>query len=191
MTFGSGERRVLEPEPHEFGFSYSSGITFPGLAGQPALAGGEQVEVREDDDAPLGGAADGVAQLRDHGADEAHGHRALLRVALPAVEVDALELGCRSRSRTFMNRYGASSLSHSMRVGSPRTSLLATSASSWLYAASTACGGVRSAGRSFSVIVMLIAGKLSAVSYQLSARQRRAFAAAIRVRVGVRVKADS
>ena len=56
-----------------------------------------------------------------------------------------------------MNRYGASSLSHSISTGSPRTSLLATSASSCEYAASTACSAVSDAGRSFSVMVMLIA----------------------------------
>src|SRR5262245_11508464 len=60
-------------------------------------------------------------------------------------------LASRSRLRTVMNRYGASSLSHSTRTGNPRISLLATSASSCEYAASTACSGVSDAGRSVSV----------------------------------------
>src|SRR5437868_9305545 len=66
-------------------------------------------------------------------------------------------LASRSRLRRFMNMYGASSLSHSIRTGSPRTNLLATSASSDEYAASTACSGVREAGSSFSVMLILIA----------------------------------
>src|SRR5262245_31617406 len=66
---------------------------------------------------------------------------------------------CRNRSRTFMKRYGASSLSHSTSVGNPRRRLLAISASCSLYAASTASGGVSALGRSFSVTVMLIGAR--------------------------------
>src|SRR6478752_4227116 len=72
-------------------------------------------------------------------------------------------LASRSRLRMLRNMYGASSLSHSIRTGRPRTSLLAASASSCEYAASTACSAVSEAGRSFSERVMLIVGHWSLV----------------------------
>src|SRR5947209_4227255 len=59
-----------------------------------------------------------------------------------------------NRLRICMNRYGASSLSHSTSTGKPRMSLPATSASSCEYPASTACSGLSDAGRSFSVMAM-------------------------------------
>src|SRR5581483_294191 len=62
----------------------------------------------------------------------------------------------RSRARRLTNRYGASSLSHSTRHGSPRTRCPATSAISAEYAASTASCGVSYAGSWLSGMKTLI-----------------------------------
>src|SRR4051812_6152156 len=51
---------------------------------------------------------------------------------------------------------GVRSLSHSIRTGSPRCSFDTTSVSSAPYAASTACSGVSSTGRSFSAMTILL-----------------------------------
>ena len=57
------ERRVLEAEPDEFRVLVEQRDDLAGLAGQAALAGGEQIEVRQHDDAALDRAAHGVAEL--------------------------------------------------------------------------------------------------------------------------------
>ena len=89
------ERRVFEPEPNEFGVLVEQRDDLAGLAGQAALAGRQQVEVRQHDDATLDGPADGLAELRYHRADQPRRHRAVLRLGVvltrPAVEVDTAD----------------------------------------------------------------------------------------------------
>ena len=94
MTCGKRKRRILEAEPHQFGVFVEERDDFAGLGGQSALAGGQQIEMRQHDDAPLDRPAHRLAQLRDHGAHQAHRHTALgfALPARPAVEIEATQI---------------------------------------------------------------------------------------------------
>src|SRR5688572_11104729 len=87
------ERRILEAEPDQLRVLVQQRDDLARLGGESALARRQQVEVRQYEDAPLNGAAYGLAQLRDHGAEHAHRHGALLLLGTrTTVEVEALQL---------------------------------------------------------------------------------------------------
>ena len=94
MTRGSGNDGSLKPSQTSSGFSYKQRDDLARLGGQAALAGGQQIEVRQHDDAAFDGPAHGLAELGDHGADHADRHGGLLLVLLarPAVEVEAAQV---------------------------------------------------------------------------------------------------
>ena len=87
------KRRVFEAEPDQLRVLVQQGDDFARLRGQSALAGGEQIEVRQYDNPPLDGAAHGITQLPNHHPYQTAIWIGWLVAAGPTVQIEATQLG--------------------------------------------------------------------------------------------------